>query len=59
MYDYNNVKLIMLNQLVLYTLANFPTAVMELSGDEIKEWFSPKDFMIGKTIQLKGKRFLM
>ena len=39
--------------------ANFPSAVMEISGDEVKEWFSPQDFMVGKTVIMTGRRFLM
>lgn len=39
--------------------SNFPTAVLELSSDEIKEWFSPRDFTIGKTINIKGKNFFI
>ena len=40
-------------------LANFPSCVMEVSENEVKEWFSPKDFMIGKTVNIMGRRFFM
>lgn len=38
---------------------NFPTTVLELSSDEIKEWYSPTDFAIGKTINILGKNFFI
>ena len=40
-------------------LASFPSAVLEISEDEVSEWFSPKDFGIGKTITIMGRKFLM
>lgn len=39
--------------------ADFPITVMELSSEEIKDWYSPLDFGIGKTVNVMGKRFLM
>ena len=42
-----------------FCTANFPRSVLEISAEEIKEWFSPKDFMIGVTINLMGRRFFM
>ena len=42
-----------------FFLANFPSAVMEASENEVKEWFSPKDFGIAKTINIMGRKFLM
>ena len=44
---------------VPFLVANFPSGVMEVSDHEVKEWFSPKDFMIGKTVNIMGRRFLM
>lgn len=32
---------------------------MELSDHEIKDWFTPKDFSIGKTVKISGRRFLL
>lgn len=39
--------------------ADFPTITMETSADEIKDYFSPKDFMIGKTLYIADRRFFM
>ena len=39
--------------------SSFPAVVMELSNNEIKEYFTPKDFMIGQTVTLYGRRFLV
>lgn len=39
--------------------SSFPAVVMELSDQEIKEYFTPKDFMIGKTVIVYGRRFLV
>ncbi|KAL5493772.1 hypothetical protein EMCRGX_G014996 [Ephydatia muelleri] len=39
--------------------SNFPTVVMELSDEEVKEWLSPKDFALGKTVNIMGRRFLI
>ena len=32
---------------------------MEISEHEVKEWLTPKDFMIGKTIFVMGRRLLL
>jgi len=37
--------------------SSFPGVVMELSEQEIDRYFTPKDFAIGKTIHLYGRRF--
>ncbi|KAK0042970.1 EF-hand domain-containing protein 1-like isoform X2 [Biomphalaria pfeifferi] len=39
--------------------ASFPGAVLELTDQEIKNYFTPKDFQIGKTLQIYGRRFLI
>lgn len=39
--------------------ASFPSCVLELSDHEIKDWFAPKDFMVGRTIHMMGRRFLL
>ena len=41
------------------TVASFPRAVLELSEHEIKDWFTPSDFMVGKTVTMLGRRFLL
>nr|XP_020444001.1 EF-hand domain-containing protein 1 [Monopterus albus] len=38
---------------------NFPTCVLEVSKDEVDEYYSPKDFQLGQTITLLGRRFLL
>jgi EF-hand domain-containing protein 1 len=38
---------------------NFPRVFMEITDDEVKEYFSPVDFGIGKTIVIYGRRFLI
>lgn len=39
--------------------SSFPAVVMELSGNEIKDYFTPRDFEIGKTVHMYGRRFLI
>ena len=39
--------------------SSFPAVVMELSSHEIKEYFTPKDFQIGDTVTIYGRRFLI
>ena len=43
----------------LYLTASFPSCVLELSDHEIKDWFTPRDFMVGKTLFILGRRFLL
>ncbi|XP_041360930.1 EF-hand domain-containing protein 1-like [Gigantopelta aegis] len=38
---------------------SYPAVVMELSNNEVKEYFTPKDFVIGCTVSLYGRRFLI
>jgi hypothetical protein len=33
--------------------------VLELSDHEIKDWFTPRDFMVNQTIHMMGRRFLL
>ena len=42
-----------------YFSASFPLVVMEISEEEVEEWFSPSDFRIGKTVFVMGRRFLL
>ena len=44
---------------VLPSAASFPAGVMEVSEHEVKEWFSPRDLGIGKTIHIMGRKFLL
>jgi hypothetical protein len=38
---------------------NFPAGVMEITDEEVKEYFSPVDFKIGTTVLIYGRRFLI
>ncbi|NWI95320.1 EFHC1 protein, partial [Pitta sordida] len=38
---------------------SFPSCVLEISNEEVLEWYSPKDFAIGKPITLLGRTFLI
>jgi hypothetical protein len=42
-----------------FSSASFPTAVLEVSADEINKWYSPQDFAIGNTINVLGKNFFL
>ncbi|XP_052097106.1 EF-hand domain-containing protein 1-like [Mytilus californianus] len=39
--------------------SSFPAVVMELSDHEIKQYYTPKDFKIGETVTVYGRRFLV
>jgi len=39
--------------------ADFPLGAMEITDEEVKEYFTPVDFCIGKTIIIYGRRFLI
>lgn len=39
--------------------ASFPAIVLELSEQEIKRHFNPRDFMLGQTCMIYGRRFLI
>ncbi|NXU11158.1 EFHC1 protein, partial [Pardalotus punctatus] len=38
---------------------NFPSCVLEITDQEVQEWYSPKDFGIGKSLTLLGRTFLI
>lgn len=38
---------------------NFPSAVMEVSKEEVDEYYSPKDFQVGQRMKLLGRNFLL
>lgn len=42
-----------------FSTASFPSCVLELSDHEIKDWFSPRDFMVGQTLFILGRRLLL
>lgn len=37
----------------------FPNVYFEVSGDEISEYYQPKDFRVGETIFVYGRKFLL
>uniref|UniRef100_A0A663MKD9 EF-hand domain containing 1 n=1 Tax=Athene cunicularia TaxID=194338 RepID=A0A663MKD9_ATHCN len=37
----------------------FPSCVLEISDQEVLEWFTAKDFAVGKTITLLGRTFFI
>ena len=39
--------------------STFSAMTMELSDKEIKEYFSPADFAIGKTVQIYNRQFFL
>jgi hypothetical protein len=38
---------------------DFPAVVFDVSAAEVEEYYSPKDFMIGNTIFVFGRKFLL
>ncbi|XP_007430815.1 EF-hand domain-containing protein 1 [Python bivittatus] len=38
---------------------NFPTCVLEISDQEVLEWFTAKDFAVGKSTTLLGRTFFI
>lgn len=38
---------------------NFPSCVLEITDHEVQEWYSPKDFGVGKSVTLLGRTFLI
>ncbi|KAF4099887.1 EF-hand domain-containing protein 1 [Onychostoma macrolepis] len=41
------------------TCEPFPTCVLEVSTQDVKEYFSPEDFRVGEEVTLMGRRFLL
>lgn len=37
----------------------FPSLVMEMTEEEVTEYYAPKDFIVGETVFLLGRRFLI
>lgn len=43
----------------LFCSATFPSCVLEVSTEEVEEYYSPKDFQLGQQIKLLGRSFLL
>ena len=43
----------------LFVAVQFPIIAMEVSPKELVEYYEPKDFKIGETISVFGRRFLI
>ena len=39
--------------------ADFPSITLEVSDKEVKAWYTPMDFALGKTLNIMGRKFLM
>lgn len=39
--------------------SSFPAVVMELTDQEIKNYLTPRDFVIGDTVSIYSRRFLI
>ena len=42
-----------------FLAASFRAVVMELSSHEIKDWYRPEDFGVGKTVFIYNRPFLI
>ncbi|XP_055986595.1 EF-hand domain-containing protein 1 [Sorex fumeus] len=38
---------------------NFPQCVLEISDQEVLEWYTAKDFIVGKTVTILGRTFFL
>ncbi|XP_069092247.1 EF-hand domain-containing protein 1 [Pleurodeles waltl] len=38
---------------------SFPACVLEISDHEVIDWYSPKDFCVGKDITILGRKFVL
>ncbi|XP_066515249.1 EF-hand domain-containing protein 1 isoform X2 [Hoplias malabaricus] len=38
---------------------SFPSCVLEVSPQDVQEYYSPKDFQVGEELRLMGKRFVL
>lgn len=50
---------VFIQYLSYYSAEAFPSCVLELSKEEVDEYYSPKDFQLGHTLTLLGRRFLL
>ncbi|KAM4771458.1 EF-hand domain-containing protein 1 [Rhinophrynus dorsalis] len=48
-----------LPKVVKDTKDSFPNCVLEISDQEVTEWFSPSDFAVGKHITILGRKFFL
>ena len=39
--------------------STFPGVVMELTENEVREYYTPRDFMVGKTVTIYNRRFFI
>ncbi|KAM9316086.1 EF-hand domain-containing protein 1 [Gastrophryne carolinensis] len=37
----------------------FPKCVLEISDQEVTEWYSPRDFIVGKHVNILGRKFFL
>lgn len=42
-----------------FFLETFPSCVLEISKEEVDEYYSPKDFQVGQRMKLLGRSFLL
>lgn len=40
-------------------LENFPKCVLEISDQEVLEWYTAKDFIVGKPLTILGRTFFI
>lgn len=40
-------------------LENFPQCVLEISDQEVLEWYTAKDFIVGKPLTILGRTFFI
>lgn len=38
---------------------SFPSCVLEISPQEVEEYYSPRDFQVGQRVRLLGRSFLL
>lgn len=38
---------------------NFPQCVLEISDQEVSEWYTAKDFLVGKSLTILGRTFFI
>ena len=43
----------------IFLIASYPSVCLEVTDNEVTEYYQPKDFRIGSTIYVYGRRFLL
>ena len=43
----------------MFSSEPFPRCVLEVSSREVQQYYTPKDFRVGETLMLMGRRFLL